>query len=599
MTCKNFSSVKRPLLQLKSSQLLLRSSQLSSLRLLSTSVPTTPKSILHSKWFKLASTSVLGVGLIACAVEYNRPKPTVNVKTQLQQGPANIPIVHRLDEGKPRLVVLGSGWGEKLDEDKYDVTIVSPNNYFLFTPLLPSATVGTLELRSLIEPVRKISKHLKALFIQAEAQDIEYEKKMVLIKGIDGKHFYLPYDKLVVAVGSQSMTFGVEGIEYCSFLKNIEDARDLKQKVINNFEKAALPTTSEEEKRQLLSFVICGGGPTGVEFAAELYDFVEEDLVSYFAPDLKEKVKITVIQSRDHILNTYDEKISTYTESHFERSGINVITLARVKSVHENHIIYSIKQKDGTTIDKELPFGVCLWSTGIAMRPITKKLCDSLELQRNKRALETDNRLRVKGISDGSVYALGDCSTVENPNLVERMMDFFEAADKNNSGTIDFDEFCDMTQEMSKKYPTTRTHLQRLHDLFEEYDEDHSGELDLDELKKLLQYVDSKLTSLPATAQVASQQGKYLAQKLNSSASPLTESDDQYPPFTYSHLGSLAYIGGSAVADFGQGHHISGFGAVYLWRSIYWSEQVSTRTRLLLSMDWTKRALFGRDLSKI
>ncbi|ORX90509.1 nucleotide-binding domain-containing protein [Basidiobolus meristosporus CBS 931.73] len=522
----------------------------------------------------------------------------LNVKTYLEQGPAAVPIVHRQEQAKPRLVVLGSGWGaisllKELDTEKYDVTVVSPNNYFLFTPLLPSATVGTLELRSLVEPVRKIIQPLKALFVQAEAQDILYDSKMVLAKG------------LVIAVGSQSMTFGVEGIEHCNFLKNIDDARDLKKRIMSNFEKAALPTTSDEEKRRLLSFVICGGGPTGVEFAAELYDFVEEDLVSYFAPELKEKVQITVIQSRDHILNTYDEKISTYTEKHFQRSGINVITLARVKSVHEDHIVYTLKQKDGTTVQKTLPFGVCLWSTGIDMKPITRRLCESLEAQKNKRALETDNRLRVKGIPDGSVYALGDCSTVENPNFVEHMIEYFEAADRNHSGTIDFEEFRLMAEEMSVKHPQTRAHLLKLRDLFNEYDEDESGELDLDELKKLLQYVDSKLTTLPATAQVASQQGKYMARKLNSLASRAdnapfgVEADDQYPPFHYSHLGSLAYIGGSAVADFGQGHHISGFGAVYLWRSIYWSEQVSTRTRLLLSMDWTKRALFGRDLSKI
>ncbi|ORX90768.1 nucleotide-binding domain-containing protein [Basidiobolus meristosporus CBS 931.73] len=557
----------------------------------------------HSTWLKVSVGSILGASGLVYLFE-NRGLPPSDVAVQLEQGPADKPVVHKSTHEKPRLVVLGSGWGaisllKELDKDKYDVTVVSPNNYFLFTPLLPSATVGTLELRSLLEPVRKISKQLKALFLQAKAKDIQYENKLVLLEGIDGTEFYLPYDKLVIAVGSQSMTFGVEGMEYCSFLKNIEDARELKQRILDSFERAALPTTSEKEKERLLSFVVCGGGPTGVEFAAELYDFVEEDLINYFPADLKDKVQITVIQSRDHILNTYDEKISQYTENHFKRSGINVITLARVKSVHEDHIVYSLKQPDGSLVQKTLPFGVCLWSTGISMTPLTKQLCDSLKEQKNKRALETDNRLRVKGIADGSIYAIGDCSTLENPHLVDHIMEIFEAADLDNSGTINFEEFREMTREMSIKYPCTRAHLLKLHELFDKYDEDKSGELDLDELNKLLQYVDSKLTSLPATAQVASQQGKYLAQKFNTLADNKSQTDDDYPPFLYSHLGSLAYIGGSAVADFGKGHYISGFGAVYLWRSIYWSEQVSTRTRLLLSMDWTKRALFGRDLSKI
>jgi NADH dehydrogenase len=70
----------------------------------------------------------------------------------------------------------------------------------------------------------------------------------------------VPYDKLVIAVGSESMTHGVEGLEHCNFLKSIADARDIRRKVVENFEKASLPTTTDEERRQLLSFVICGGG---------------------------------------------------------------------------------------------------------------------------------------------------------------------------------------------------------------------------------------------------------------------------------------------------------------------------------------------------
>lgn len=73
-------------------------------------------------------------------------------------------------------------------------------------------------------------------------------------------NFAVPYDKLVIAVGSESVTHGVEGLEHCNFLKSIVDARDIRRKVMENFEKASLPTTTDEERRQLLSFVICGGG---------------------------------------------------------------------------------------------------------------------------------------------------------------------------------------------------------------------------------------------------------------------------------------------------------------------------------------------------
>src|SRR5690606_19076141 len=113
-------------------------------------------------------------------------------------------------------------------------------------------------------------------------------------------------EQCVIAVGSKSITFGVPGVDdHCNFLKSVNDVRKIRAKILNNFETASLPTTSEEEKRRLLSFVVCGGGPTGVEFAGEMYDLVTEDLSCYF-PHLQKYVTVTIIQSQDHILSTYD-----------------------------------------------------------------------------------------------------------------------------------------------------------------------------------------------------------------------------------------------------------------------------------------------------
>ncbi|RKP05334.1 hypothetical protein THASP1DRAFT_9338, partial [Thamnocephalis sphaerospora] len=175
---------------------------------------------------------------------------------------------------KPRLVILGSGWGsasllKKLDTEKYDVTVVSPNNYFLFTPLLPSATVGTLELRSLIEPVRKLLKRINGRFLEVSTCFAPH------LRSVMAHHRAV---QLVIAVGSTTNTMGVPGVEHCHQLKTLADAAGLRRKVMANFEQAALPTTTPEERKRLLSFVVCGGG---VEFAAELYDFLTEDLVNY------------------------------------------------------------------------------------------------------------------------------------------------------------------------------------------------------------------------------------------------------------------------------------------------------------------------------
>lgn len=97
-------------------------------------------------------------------------------------------------------------------------------------------------------------------------------------------------------------------------MKSIDDARQIKAKVLRNLEVACLPTTSDEERKRLLSFVVCGGGPTGVEFAAELFDMLNEDLFRSFPRILRNEISVHLIQSRSHILNTYDETLSLYAE---------------------------------------------------------------------------------------------------------------------------------------------------------------------------------------------------------------------------------------------------------------------------------------------
>ncbi|KNZ53903.1 NADH dehydrogenase [Puccinia sorghi] len=592
---------------------------------------------------------------------------------------------------KPKLVIVGGGWGamgliNSLEPDSYHVVLIAPENYNLFTPLLPSATVGTVETRSLIEPLRKLVARVKGHYLQAYAVDVDFGERLVEVKGRekDDEPFYfffhIAYDKLVISVGSVSNAHGVPGLQYSSQLKTIDDAREIRQKIINNLERASLPSISQEERRRLLSFVVCGGGPTGVEFASELYDMIHEDVLKY-------AISIHLIQSRDHILNTYSEKISQYAEKRFLRAEIDTILKITPSSVS-----YSTKAEKNK--QHTIPAGFVLWSTGIAMNPLTQKLAGYLPNQYHKHALEVDSQsvyflyplltqslislLRVKGAPLGTVYAIGDASTIEtnlvSENLTEchslivnHLLDLVDRCDINNDGQIDFDEFELMIEQIRRKFPTAQVHIEKVRNVFEKYDSDQDNKLGLNELVVMFQEISNRLTSLPATAQVADQQGKYLGKKFNRFQSPkalksidhnqLANSDfDEllFDPFVYRHLGSLAClsffflsfsscahplffvfildsypfgclpsdIGNSAVFDFGDkyGSFAGGLMAAYLvkyhpaqrlkplcsfiafflqWRSIYWSEQVSTRTRALLLLDWIKRGIWGRDISKV
>lgn len=548
-------------------------------------------------------------------------------------GPKNLPICEvliddddpekRHQKDKPKLVILGGGWGsvalvKELNPDDYHVTVISPQNYFLFTPMLPSATVGTLGLKSLVEPLRRVISRVRGHFIRAQAEDVDFSARLVEVsqKDADGNdvRFYVPYDKLVIAVGSVTNPHGVKGLENCFFLKDINDARLIRNQIIQNLELACLPTTSDEERKRLLSFVISGGGPTGVEFAAELFDLLNEDLTLHFPKLLRNEISVHLIQSRGHILNTYDEAVSRYAEERFARDQVHVLTSSRVKEVTHDKIIFSQVDPEGHVLTKELPMGFCLWSTGVSQTEFCQRLAKKLgDAQTNRHALETDTHLRLNGTPLGDVYAIGDCSTVQN-NVADHIITFLRSlAWKHGKDPekleLHFADWRNVAAQVKKRFPQAAAHLKRMDKLFEEYDKDQSGTLDFGELRELLKQIDQKLTSLPATAQRAHQQGVYLAHKFNKlaraapglKANEITEGDLDaavYRAFEYRHLGSLAYIGNSAVFDLGEGWSLTGgLWAVYAWRSVYFAQSVSFRTRVLLAMDWAKRALFGRGES--
>ncbi|APA12908.1 hypothetical protein sscle_10g076780 [Sclerotinia sclerotiorum 1980 UF-70] len=548
-------------------------------------------------------------------------------------GPKNLPIAEvQIDDDdteemqkqkdKPKLVILGGGWGsvallKTLNPDDYHITLVSPTNYFLFTPMLPSATVGTLEFRSLVEPIRRIITRVKGHFIRATAEEIEFSEKLVELVGKSptGKEvrFYLPYDKLVIGVGSTTNPHGVKGLENCHFLKDIDDAQRIRNSILTNLEYACLPTTSDDERKRLLSFVVSGGGPTGVEFAAELFDLLNEDLTAHFPRILRNEISVHVIQSRGHILNTYDEAVSKYAEDRFARDQVEILTNSRVKEVRPDKILFTQKGENGESIIKELPMGFCLWSTGVSQTKFCQTVSAALgSSQTNRHALETDTHLRLNGTPLGDVYAIGDCATVQN-NVADHLVTFlrtlaWEKGQDPEKVQLTFRDWRDVAQRVRKRFPQAADHLKRVDKLFQEFDKDQSGTLDFGELRELLMQIDSKLTSLPATAQRAHQQGQYLGHKFNkmAKAEPGMRVNDMrdgdldeaiYKAFEYHHLGSLAYIGNSAVFDLGGGWSFAGgLWAVYAWRSVYFAQSVSFRTRCLLAMDWAKRTLFGRDL---
>ncbi|KAF8320308.1 NADH dehydrogenase [Clavulina sp. PMI_390] len=460
------------------------------------------------------------------------------------------------DPEKKTIVVLGSGWGatsllKSIDNEDYNVVVISPRNYFLFTPLLPSVAIGTLDARSIIQPTRYITRHKgRAVHVyEAEATDVDPVNKTVTFKDtspIKGKQSEgtIRYDYLVYAVGAETQTFNIPGVkEHSCFMKELRDAEKLRQSVMDCIESAAVEfedPNSQVDVDRLLHMVVVGGGPTGVELSGELHDFIVDDLKNWY-PELADKVRVTLIEALPNVLPMFSKQLISYTESTFKENKINILTRTMVKEIKEQSVIVQNEKKELV----EIPFGVLVWAAGNVGRPLTRNLMAKIgAAQSNKRGLDVDEFLQLKG-TDG-IFALGDCTATT---------------------------YAPTAQVASQQ----GTYLAR----------------QLTQIAKKENYED-KLRALRAQANSSPEEIESCVKQINKLA--------KARPFHYSHQGSLAYIGSEkAIADlpFFNGNFASGGVATFLfWRSAYVSNLFSLRNRFLVLNDWLKVKLFGRDTSR-
>ncbi|KAL0363311.1 UNVERIFIED_CONTAM: External alternative NAD(P)H-ubiquinone oxidoreductase B2, mitochondrial [Sesamum calycinum] len=294
-------------------------------------------------------------------------------------------------------------------------------------------------------------------------------------------------------------------------------------------------------------------------------------------------------------LGRFDKRITAFAEEKFQRDGIDVKTGAMVVKVSDKEI--STKElKNGGSVST-MPYGMVVWSTGIGTRPVIMDFMKQIG-QANRRVLATDEWLRVEGCD--SIYALGDCATINQRKVMEDVWAIFRKADKDNSGTLTVKEFQEVLDDICERYPQVGLFLKNkqmhtLADLLKASKGDavkESVEVNLEEFKSALSQVDSQMKNLPATAQVAAQQGSYLADCFNrmeecetNPEGPLRfrgEGRHRFRPFRYKHFGQFAPLGGEQTAAQLPGDWVSiGHSTQWLWYSVYASKLVSWRTRAL------------------
>ena len=331
-------------------------------------------------------------------------------------------------DSRPRVLVIGSGWGahavikiiDSLD-DGYRVLCVSPKNYFLFTPMLASTSVGTIEFRSIVEPIRDANPTVSFLEgsvididpFQKSAEVILNDKEDNTLDQSNDKKISIPYDIAIYAcgvkAGGSSGNKKIEGVnnQNCHFLKDIPDALRLRVSVGDMLERASRPGLSDDDRRKILHIVVVGGGATGVEYVGELTDCINDiTSTSRKAPYsmLNSFVSITLIHGGDSLLPQFEKPLRQNAMESLLSRGVNVRVNTRVSRVLSPTSL-EIYDKGNPDQLETLDCGIIIWAAGTEPVPLTECLIEKLDqrarnMGQNGR-LPVDKWLRVIGAPAG------------------------------------------------------------------------------------------------------------------------------------------------------------------------------------------------------
>jgi len=302
--------------------------------------------------------------------------------------------------GHPRVVIVGAGFGglacaRELDGEPVDVVLLDQHNYHLFTPLLYQVATGLLNPSDIAYPLRTVFRHSRNVrFRQATVTRIDLASKVVRLDSRPP----LSYDYLVLATGSTDNYFGNEQVARVSLgLKALEDATRLRNHVLTCLERADAEP-DPDARRGLLTFVVVGGGPTGVESSGALSELMEIVAGKDYHQISRAEIRVILVEGTDRLLGAFSVRLGRYARRVLERRGVEVRTGALVKSANG----HSVTLADGT----EIPCATIIWSAGV--RPNDPIGESPLPRFRNAR-IQVDERLRIPGAP--GAFGIGDAAS--------------------------------------------------------------------------------------------------------------------------------------------------------------------------------------------
>src|SRR3954454_1805560 len=294
-----------------------------------------------------------------------------------------------------RIVIIGGGFGglyaaKTLAKANANITLVDRRNYHLFQPLLYQVATAALNPSDIAAPIRAVLRKQKNVsVIMGEATGIDLDRRIVQLA--DGE---LAYDILVIATGATHSYFGhPEWEANAPGLKTIEDALEIRRRVLRAFE-AAERETDPERQRAWLNFVIIGGGPTGVELAGALSEIARQTMIRDFRRINPSSARVILVEGKERVLPPYPPRLSRKAADQLRNLGVEVLTDAAVTSINDHEVCIG---------DTTIPTRTILWAAGVQASPLAKTLGVPLD-RAGRVVVEPD--LSIPGHPE--VFVIGD-----------------------------------------------------------------------------------------------------------------------------------------------------------------------------------------------
>ena len=297
-----------------------------------------------------------------------------------------------------KIIVIGGGFGglsflQKARKSKNEFILIDKTNHHLFQPLLYQVATAVLSPADITVPLRNLFKNDKNVkTILSEVKEINKEKKEVTLDNAE----VINYDKLIVSAGSSYSFFGKnEWSKFAKGLKVINDALDIREKILKAFEKAE-NEKDERIRKKYLNFVIVGGGPTGVELAGSIAEIAYKNMTKEFRNFSSKDANIYLLEAGDRILPSYSENLAKKSYKYLIDLGVKVMTKERVENIEEMKVTTNKQVIDADNI---------IWAAGNEASPLIKHL--DTETDNEGRALVNED-CSIK--EDNEVYVIGDAA---------------------------------------------------------------------------------------------------------------------------------------------------------------------------------------------